>query len=397
MDMRETVYVPWNIATLAAASAICACGWASAPECEEGVAPAERAPIAPCQPLGPEGADPPRESGVTFAGDFRFRLECIGEQGADRRDRFRIRARLNAHARSSDEMEIGLGLATGSGDPVSTNQTLDEGFSTKDFRLDLAFFDFHPRSAQGLHVVGGKMKNPLYSPAKTELLWDSDLRPEGLVVTYGRGGGRTGLFASAGAFFVDERKDEEDAYLFAAQAAVDHQFGSGVRVKAGTGYYDFTNLRGFKPVFEPSDGFGNSLDPSGNYATDFNEFEAFAEVAVSVSGVPVSLFGNWVTNAAADSEDQGWLVGFTVGELREVGSWMLRYNYRDVEKDAVLGIFTDSDFRGGGTDARGHEIGIDYQVWENGEAGVTLFLNDIDLTTGKHDYSRLQLDLAFKF
>ena len=44
-------------------------------------------------------------------------------------------------AKPTDTTEVGLGMATGGDDPVSTNQTLGGGGSTKDVRLDLAYAD----------------------------------------------------------------------------------------------------------------------------------------------------------------------------------------------------------------------------------------------------------------
>ena len=76
---------------------------------------------------------------IKWKGDFRYRYEDIEEDGKDDRDRNRIRARPALVAKTSDTTEVGFGLATGGDDPVSTNQTLGGGGSTKDVRLDLAY------------------------------------------------------------------------------------------------------------------------------------------------------------------------------------------------------------------------------------------------------------------
>ena len=82
-------------------------------------------------------------------------------------------------------------------------------------------------------------------------------------------------------------------------------------------------------------------------------------------------------------------------------SWQVevnyRYNYRDLEADAVLGVFTDSDFIDGGTDGRGHEFGFDYQIVKGVKTGATYFDNQRRLSLGAKDYQRLQLDLVFDF
>ena len=72
-------------------------------------------------------------------GDFRYRHEMIDKQDSDTRHRHRIRARFGLYGDVSPYSSFGIRLATGSDDPVSTNQTLDGAFSTKTIGLDLAY------------------------------------------------------------------------------------------------------------------------------------------------------------------------------------------------------------------------------------------------------------------
>jgi hypothetical protein len=97
---------------------------------------------------------------IRLDGDFRYRYERIDPEGSDTRRRNRIRARVNVKADVSDDIEVGFGLATGGDDPVSTNQTLGGGGSSKDVSLNLAYADWEVMD--GLHLIGGKFKNPLY-------------------------------------------------------------------------------------------------------------------------------------------------------------------------------------------------------------------------------------------
>ena len=76
--------------------------------------------------------------------------------------------------------------------------------------------------------------------------------------------------------------------------------------------------------------------------------------------------------------------------------WEASYNYRDLEADAVVGIFSDSDFIGGGTNGKGHRFNFAYQLAKNFEAGLTYFLNERK-NTDDDKYRRLQADLIFKF
>lgn len=338
---------------------------------------------------------------IKLHGDLRYRYERIEAEGKDDRNRHRIRARVGLDAKVTDTLDVGFQIATGSDDPVSTNQTLDGGFSSKDVWIDLAYFRWHPESIPGLHVIGGKMKNPFYRPGKTELVWDGDLRPEGVAAKYSKTLANWDFFTNLGGFWVEERGAGGDTGLFGAQAGVKYAFpflDDKGYILIGGSYYDYGNAKGKSPFYDPTDPFGNSVDASGNYLFDYNLVESFAEFGFKVHDIPISLFGNCVINtASAVREDTGWLVGLTVGKCKAPNSWAFRYNYRDLEADAVVGAFTDSDFIGGGTNGRGHEFGFDYQIAKNWRVGVSYFYNEREPSAGEKDYQRLQLDLVFKF
>ena len=74
---------------------------------------------------------------IRWEGDFRYRYENIDEEGKDGRNRSRIRARTHLEADLSPTLQVGIGLATGGDDPVSSNQTIGGGGSSKDIKLDL--------------------------------------------------------------------------------------------------------------------------------------------------------------------------------------------------------------------------------------------------------------------
>jgi hypothetical protein len=124
---------------------------------------------------------------IKISGDIRGRYEHIGLSGDGKPDRKRgrIRARVGIDAPVSNEWAIGFRLASDEGgDPVSTNQTMGDSFSKKGVYIDLAYIDFHPVAVAGLNVYAGKMNNPFYIVGKNQLIWDSDLTPEGAAVTY---------------------------------------------------------------------------------------------------------------------------------------------------------------------------------------------------------------------
>jgi len=347
---------------------------------------------------------------IKISGDFRYRHEHIDQETTgsavrwkNGRDRDRIRARLMIEATVNDEWGLGFRLASGSADPVSTNQTMENSFSSKDLWLDLAYFDWHPQSLTGTNVFGGKIKNPFYKVGGNQLIWDSDLNPEGIAAKFTIPlANRTDLHINGSGFWVDESSSGVDTSLWGLQGYVKHPVGKSDYVLGGVSYFDYGNIQGrgdLKSTWSSSSSFYGNTTSSGNFVSDYDIFEAFAEYGTKVMGLPFTVHGNWAKNlVASTNENTAWLIGGKLNKAKNPGSWEVGYNYRELEADSVLGAFTDSDFIGGGTDGKGHQFGFTYQLAKNLQAAVTYFRNEQDGTSGRSlDYRRLQLDLKLKF
>ncbi|MDD5457781.1 MAG: putative porin [Phycisphaerae bacterium] len=346
---------------------------------------------------------------VKISGDLRYRYEYIDEDksGNNDRTRNRIRARLGFDAKVNDDVDVCMRIATSevwgddatSGDPVSTNQTLDDAFSKKSIWLDLAYFDWHPSSIEGLNVFGGKMENPFVRVGGNQLIFDSDLTPEGIAVNYTIPFSEsTDLFINGGGFYVDEVKTGADTSLWGLQAGLKHRFEDDSYLLAGASKYCYSNLEGHGALVTQSGSakfFGNSNDGSV-YTNDYDLVELFGEYGFKMGETPAAVFGNYVQNAVASSnEDTGWLIGGKLGKAKKPGSWELSYDYRDLEADAVVGAFSESDFIGGGTNGKGHRFGGVYQLAKNVQTAMTYFMDEKG--SEENDYSRFQADLIFKF
>jgi len=346
---------------------------------------------------------------VKISGDFRYRHEHLDEQQSNGRwddgvDRDRIRARLILEAIINDEWDVVFRIASGSDkSPISTNQDLEDAFSKKDLWLDLAYFTWHPEAHEGLNVFGGKMKNVFYRAGKNELVFDSDLNPEGIAAQHVTSLSKIDqLFLNGGGFWVDENGSGVDTSLWGAQAYWKHTIGNPEYLLAGASYYDYGNLQGrsnLAGTWGPSTSFFGNTNSGGVYSSDYDIFETFGEYGFECAGLPLAVFGSWVQNiAASSSQDTGWLVGGKLNKAKAPGSWELSYDYRDLEADAVVGGFTESDFLGSRTDSKGHKFGFKYQLAKNVQAGLIYYhLEDISNSSLERDYRRLQTDLIFKF
>lgn len=346
---------------------------------------------------------PSRMDTVAFKGDIRIRGEYIDKEGSDTRERARIRVRFGTDVKVSDEIDATIALASGEDDPVSTNQTLGDGFSSKQINLDLAYINLHPDEVSDLNILLGKMKQPFI--AVNDLQWDSDLNPEGAALNYEIPAGDTiSLLLNGGAFWVEERSSEDETMLYGTQAALQMN-GDELKLTAGASYFFYDNIEGYAPIYDPLDSFGNSVDETVDpvtgevtdmtYATGFEILELFTEAGFNL-GAPVVVSASYVVNQDADDDDTGYMVGLKVGKLKKVGSCEFGYSYRELEANAVLGVFADSDSFGGGTDGKTHKISLGYQIAKNLSTSLTYYTGQAGLDDGV-DYDRVQLDLSTKF
>jgi hypothetical protein len=354
---------------------------------------------------------------VTVKGDLRYRYESIMDDSKKdsngdtiTRERNRIRARLGAEAKPADDLKVGVELSTGQSDPVSGNQTEGDGFMKKDMKLNLAYLEWSALpsdNANEAKFTAGKMKNPFINVS--DLIWDGDLTPEGVAFKGQMGSEKVTLLGNAGYLWVKERSAEnDDSMLYAGQGAVKIQFVPEVSLLAGVSYYAYDNMVGYDVIDweNNKNAYGNSTmkgSVSGSttnkaYQYDYTPIEYFAELNIW-AGIPISLYGQMVSNDEVDDLESGYLYGVLLGKAKNKGTFEMGYAYAKLEKDAVVGAFTDSDRWGGGTDGNSHKIQARYQITKNLQVGATYFTGEklISDDAKTADYDRLQVDLVAAF
>ena len=178
-------------------------------------------------------------------------------------------------------------------------------------------------------------------------------------------------------------------------------------IAIGGGFFNYVKMMGIGLLYNPTDGAGNTTEEwvSGDekdtvlhYANDYELIELFGEATHKFGDIPVIVMADYVTNSATDSHETGWLAGLQIGKTKRTGSWQLDYSYREVEKDAVVGVFTSSDFGGGGTDSKGHVLSGALQLAQNTAFKMTCLINETGLSNdATEDFTRLQFDLQLKF
>jgi hypothetical protein len=331
------------------------------------------------------------------------------------RQRQRVRAFFGANIHINEWLDGGIRFTTGMlQTPVTPNQT--EGFSQGKFvfGLDRAFLEAKPYD--WLTLSGGRFANPFFTGNQvfgTDLLWDPDLAFDGFVARANPAINRHWkLFSSVGAFPIEEVESSNtnkagDKWLYAAQGGIEWTASNDSKVKLGVAYYDFKNVEGQRnPVndslqyagtvplwrqkgnhtFSINDGTTNgALCGSTNglcgLASQFQLINFTGEVDLAVfDPVHVILHGAYVQNIGFDEkeiqrrtgntykkENEGYELALMVGHpmIKKLHDWQVFGGYRRLEADAMLDGFTDSNFRLGGTDAKGFYVGAQYGVGKN--------------------------------
>jgi uncharacterized protein YxjI len=335
---------------------------------------------------------------VKISGDFRYRHEYTDDEAASSaRSRDLYRVRLGFDAKINENTDFNFRLVSGSDKPYGTNQTLDGGFSSKDIWIDRAALNYH--GFDRFNIIAGKMANPFYSVGKSQLIWDVDVSPEGGALKYAAEiDNSSSVFANFGGMWVEEDDSDVDQGMFGGQVGIETKYGYG-KLTAGMSYFDYGNVEDEPAVYNSINGFGNTTVPNGSeqsYLYDYNLLEAFAAYDFNVGQKTMCVYGDYVKNIASNvQEDTGWLVGCTFGKAKLAGSWDMGYNYRDIESDAVLGVFTESDFLGGGTNSKGHKFAFNYALEKNFITGLTYAVGEKG--DQQNNYDRVQLDFKLKF
>ena len=329
-------------------------------------------------------------SPIELKGDIRLRTQVEDKKNDsnERRTRQRIRFRLKGKAEVTDQTQVKFGFATGSTDQRSTNETLDNSFETPDIRLDYAFVSH--KVTDGLTVFGGKMKNPLWTPS--DLLWDSDINPDGAAFRYNHDMDSFELILNTGAFVLAEIKNGSDPSLFVIQPIAKMMIGD-IKATGGLGLYFTKNVK------------GNTLDNSdGNNTVD----KEFMPVVLSgqldihdTFGLElIRPFGEIVynTNSPASDAEKGGIAGVKFGnkKVKGFGTWQVKASYRYLQSDAWLDILPDSDAYGGTTNSKGFEVAVKYGLTKAVAVGLDVYAMD-KISGNSQKQTLAQLDLSVKF
>lgn len=371
-------------------------GMPEAPASTEATVSAPVAAAAP--PIAQPAQDaPPR---LKVSGDVRVRGQAdYNSDFQDGRVTNQLRARLGATYKVSDHVGVGARIVTGDPDnPRGSDAQLSNWWDDLGVNLDLAYIQL---GSEALRAQLGKIQQPF---ARTELVWDGDVNPEGagLVYKHGLANGDT-FMANALISPIDERSVGDDSFLRAAQLGYAANGLNAWRLEGYTAYYGYSldNVSDADPI----DLRSNRRGPDGRLLSEFHllDFIASAEWHGGNPRWPLRMVGNYVKNLGAiDDEDTGFGIDLIAGQARQKGDWRVMYGYAQTDVDAVLAAFSQDNILLG-TNYRMHSLTLDYMLtprtmlgglWYHYRTKDAEFAGP-DATDGWYDRFRLYLLVNF--
>jgi len=352
----------------------------------------------------------------TFYGDLRFRHETFfnnfDQTGGmnfgvnQNRERFRLRAGFDV--RMGDFTGHML-FASGTNQQVSSDQTETALASEKSFWIEQGYLTWQGSSTRWLTINVGKMLNPFYMNYSSDVMWDTDVNPEGYAEQLNFNlGQHAKLFLNAGQMVMNEQPktnvvinsftgeilgvqgNGHTPWLLGEQAGVNVTTASQLQDVLAIAFYGFVNVSGRDAA--PLGGLqqqGNSRAglgalPAGTLLNNYRVLDITAKLQTKAGSIPFTIMGDYIRNLAnttdngtrtgAATGNHGYQVGAILGQAAEAHSWELAYFYKLLQTDATLADLVDADFGNGGTARRGHIIWFAYNLTKYLQFKVKYFI-----------------------
>jgi len=338
---------------------------------------------------------------IHFKGDLRLRYESIERDDKDNKYRNRYRLRLGLVYDLTDELHFEVGMRSGFANPTSGNQTFWEDQPLSDYfwqSLRVNVLGLSYKSGNSTYKIG-RQPYMMYRPVKSQLVWDNDVSMNGVNYQY-KDDTKIITVGINQPTLEEAAVAQDDVNLFLAQYVHKTKL-EFAKLNLGAGIYYYDGLKGNTTLFGSSKG-NTVYGADKRYANDYHIVEGFGELEFSdVFGMPLKVAAGVVYNFAADDNNFGYDLAIQLGKAKQIGDWQVKYSYTDLQDDATLGAYSDSDNFGGGTAAKGHAIRGKYKMGKKLYLAGSFFFDTLYASkshTGEEaDYERVQLDAIMKF
>ncbi len=353
---------------------------------------------------------------IKLKGDLRLRYQNQHEKNNNDIQKDvnigRVRMRLGIESKINDKLIAGIGIATGSGDPRSTNLSFGDYNSKKQIVLDYAYAKYMP--LPWLNVVGGKMLPGDVFWEPTDLIWDTDITPEGAVIGLNKVlNPKATVFMNSGFLVAQtDSTSTSGASAFFIQPGASYKFNDSFSLKGALSYFSFDVKDQVPSSYDKGSNtkYQSTSATTGNYAynyallnpaLEFSVKEPFKAIGLNIESL--KFFGEYVNNLDVSKKNTGFSAGFQFGneKITKWGDWQFRYLYAMLGKDAVLDILPDSDRYSGKTGIRSHEGIFNFGLGKNTFLGFDVYrswgINGINTGGRAQPETLAQVDFNLKF
>lgn len=275
-----------------------------------------------------------------FFGDVQLRIDSVRDLPRlveKDFDRVTARARMGVLWLPNDTVEVGLAAKVN----VSSQSNSKSRFNldnerADDIELDELFFNYI--LTEQTSVLFGQTHFPLQlSP----MLWDHDLRPQGLSVNHRRALSEFNSFDIVGGFFLGNHQYGDDSNIRAIQAALNIGEGKNTSYSIVMSYLDFNNLNDLATNDLLRTNSGSVLT---GFSTDFDVADIQVNLNLNQHAFPVRIKLDFSNNLAIGHDDFAGRADLILGNsIRQQGIEIGVATQR-IQQDALVAAFNDDDW-----------------------------------------------------
>ncbi len=288
-------------------------------------------------------------------GDVLFRREWTRELFGETEDQSRWRGQFRPRIDLSFKVisfTAGAELNYSSDDNVKPPEgapaltILRDNYKSRDARLDLAA----ARLSLGhwLRVEGGRFPMPV---PLTEMIWDRDLRPQGVAATVSlrdQEGGERFSVTALGARGSHVFEDEKSETLLASAAVFRRSRNQKAELRGS--YIRFQKLGDLEPMIRRQN---SRLTPGGPVVPEFEVIDLVGRIA-SEGALPSEIVVDYCWNRRRSEANKGFWLAVALGSTATARS-RGEYTFARVGKDATVAAYATDDFFWG-TGWEGHRV-----------------------------------------
>jgi hypothetical protein len=351
-----------------------------------------------------------------LSGDFRGRFDDMTTESSSLADRIRLRYRLRVGllVNMKDDLQVGFRVGSGEpasgtgfgGNPLSNNSTLQDNGTKKFLYIDAAYGKWTAINNDTWMMSGtfGKMDQPFVA---SPMLFDADYTPEGAALQSSyKINNRNSLAFNTAAFVLDEVKtSSRDPFLYGAQLIWNSTWSSKLDTSLGFGIFDIVNKENLAATSASSNSGvpyinqGNTrVGASGSLTNNYNPIVLSGSATYKLDSFPlytgafpIKFAGEFMDNAGAEKNNEGYWAGITLGKSGKKGLWDISYRYQYLEADAWYDQVVDDDNIAyytaapnagssgifGGTNVKGHLIKANYSITDALTLTFTCYMNNL--------------------